>query len=413
VRLFFAAGVMTSSYQQQELQERARNIRWINRARAGMLMVLLAFCLLMGVGLGQRDWLAGTPLIAAWLGVAVGLMLGSRWASLERVTPFVLALVDVPAIGLVQFAQLGVSPHPAAVSTYASLAFTLVMVFATLSLDRRAVVFVTCTGAGTTFWLQRLSGLAFASSLIAPITLGLVAVGLMYLLHRTRALVSKVAEGELRRARLGRYFSPAVAERLQLSEGEAQPQAREVSVLFSDIRDFTALSEKLSPPEVVTLLNAYHSKMVEVVFRNGGTLDKFIGDGLMAYFGAPLNDERHAAHAVQCALDMLVALEDLNAERQRRGEAALRIGVGVHSGPAVVGDIGAPARLEYTAVGDTVNTASRLEALTKVHGRPILCSDSTRALTDQAFEWTPAPPVSVKGKADPVLTFAPRARAVS
>jgi adenylate cyclase len=159
---------------------------------------------------------------------------------------------------------------------------------------------------------------------------------------------------------------------------------------------------------VVSLLNEYHGKMVETVFRHGGTLDKFLGDGIMAYFGGPVPDLEHPLHAVQCALDMVTELGRLNLERTARGELPLRIGVGVHTGRVVLGDVGAPKRrLEFTAIGDAVNLAARIEGLTKIHNTPVLVSQATRDRVADLIPCREAPAVEVKGKRGAVVTFIP------
>ncbi len=177
---------------------------------------------------------------------------------------------------------------------------------------------------------------------------------------------------------LGRYVSPAVAEQI-LAEGDLQTagERREITVLFADIRGFTAIAEKLPPERVVALLNDYLAAMTEAVFQHGGTVDKFLGDGLMAVFGAPLAYADHATRALACAQAMQTAFRKLQPRWQAQGVSRLGLGVGLSTGEVIVGNIGSRQRLDYTAIGDAVNTAQRLQSLATDH--QILLSAATRA----------------------------------
>jgi adenylate cyclase len=177
------------------------------------------------------------------------------------------------------------------------------------------------------------------------------------------------------------YVSPAVMQEIVSGGVDASKEGRKlpVCVLFSDIRGFTTLSESLPAQEVVALLNRYFARMTAAVHRHGGTVDKFIGDGMMAIFGAPNVLPAAERNAMAAAHDMLAALDGLNRELATEGRAPLVIGIGLHSGEAVIGHIGSPDRHEYTAIGDTVNTAARLESLCKELGYPIVCSDQVAA----------------------------------
>ncbi|MGA7595200.1 MAG: adenylate/guanylate cyclase domain-containing protein [Gallionella sp.] len=205
-----------------------------------------------------------------------------------------------------------------------------------------------------------------------------------------------------------RFLDPRVVDSL-VAQGETPQslsgQAREITVLFSDIRGFTTLSEKRSPEEIVSLLNRYFSLQVEIIFRHGGTLDKFIGDAIMAFWGAPQDDARHAEHAVAAALEMEQSLLRFKTELGEEGRD-FDVGIGIHTGRAVVGFLGSEARLDYTAIGDTVNLSSRIEGLTKGVAR-ILVSADTAAHCRNAFDFSPAGSYKVKGRSQEVELFTP------
>ncbi len=243
---------------------------------------------------------------------------------------------------------------------------------------------------------------------LLPVLTPLVAAWSFYV---AAALSEYLRERQARReavAQFSRFVNPEVVKQLIERGGiEGAGQTRQVTLLFSDIRGFTTLSEAKRPEEVVAILNRYFSMQVDVVWRHGGTLDKYIGDCIMALWGAPLDDAQQARNAVACALDMADTLQVFKRELGA-ADANFDVGIGVHGGPAVVGFIGSEKKREYTAIGDTVNLASRIEGLTKDAKRRILVSRETMEQCADAFDFVSCGTFPVKGRAQPVELFEPR-----
>lgn len=215
----------------------------------------------------------------------------------------------------------------------------------------------------------------------------------------------RLAREEVARANYSRFMPEYVVK--QLLDNPASFRLggvnQTITVLFADIRGFTALSEKESPEKVVTLLNRFFSLMTEIIFEHGGTLDKYIGDGLMALFGAPTASEEDALNAVKAAVTMHKRLAGLNDELRAEGYAQISMGIGLHTGEATVGYIGSDRRSEYTAIGDTVNVASRLES--NAGGGQILMSDATAAASGNRIPVTEREPLTVKNRVQPISVF--------
>jgi adenylate cyclase len=233
---------------------------------------------------------------------------------------------------------------------------------------------------------------------------------------RQMSLVVRQIATERSRAALARYFSPNMVEEIAAQERPlGEVRAQRAGVLFADIVGFTALSERLGAEGTMALLRGFHRRMAETVFAHGGTVDKYVGDAVMATFGTPRPAPDDALRAIRCASGMIEALARWNAERAAAGDPPIRIGIGVHYGTVVAGDMGDERRLEYAVIGDTVNVASRLEKKTRELG-------VTALVTGDAFEAAraaagagdpvldalrPAGTDAVRGRAEPVALWAP------
>jgi adenylate cyclase len=258
----------------------------------------------------------------------------------------------------------------------------------------------TLVSANLYLWFSANVALPLASSFILTLALGT--------LHLLEGFLSERLAKQHVTSVFGQYVPSAHISHM-LSDPEKygfEGETREMTVLFSDVRSFTSISENLSASELKDLLNRYFTPITETIFNHQGTIDKYVGDMVMAFWGAPLEDELHAQHALEASVEMLNVLKKLNPQLLDLGYPEIKVGIGLNTGPMNVGDMGSSFRKAYTVLGDAVNLGSRLESLTKFYGIDILVGPETKA---QCPDWTFRfiDKIQVKGKHEPVEVFEP------
>ncbi len=273
-----------------------------------------------------------------------------------------------------------------------------------LSAGRAVLLSLGVMGAlvGLNFWLY------LGHGLVLPLASSLVMAALAYALNMSYGyFVESRAKRELAQ-RFGTYVPPELVQEMLKDPDRYSMDAatRDMTVLFCDLKGFTTLSESMAPAQVQALLNTVFSRLTQVIRAHRGTIDKYMGDAVMAFWGAPLEAPDHARRAVDAALAMVQAIEALNAELAQQGLPAIGVGIGLSTGLMCVGDMGSDVRRSYTVVGDAVNLGARLEALSRVYGVDVLASEATRAAAPH-IAWQELDRVRVKGRAAPVTVFAP------
>jgi len=243
---------------------------------------------------------------------------------------------------------------------------------------------------------------------VIPLGYTLVLISVLYLFQQTTGYFFETRNIAQLANQFGQYIPPEVVEELgqQAQSVQLSGESRDMSVFFSDVRGFTSLSEQLSPQQLTQLMNIYLTGMTKVIHDQRGTVDKYIGDAVMAFWGAPLKDEHHARHALEAALKMLEIMPELNNELEMKGLPPVRVGMGINSGPMNVGNMGSSFRMAYTVMGDAVNLASRLEGLTKYYRTPLLVSGELVEKVPE-YLYRRLDKVQVKGRQEAVEIFEP------
>lgn len=264
-----------------------------------------------------------------------------------------------------------------------------------LRFDRLSALWTTLLAIGVVLFL----GGGWLGMGLPYVVAGLAGTGLLTMWQTD--LVRRIIRGEQGRALMRSFLHDQVVDQAFTDPGalSVAPKSTEATVMVTDLRGFTALSEQLEPPLVVEVLNELHGALAEAVARHGGTVDKFMGDGMLAVFGAPEELPAHPLRALACAIDIRRAVAELNARHPDR--KPLRLGVGVHTGPVVCGVIGGGGKVEFTVIGDTVNIAARLEAMTKELGVDLLLSENT-ARRSGAAPFMERGEVAVRGRSRPI-----------
>ena len=361
------------------------------------------------------DVLAGRSPAGAWQGRIVLFGLTAAGLGDQHLAPTGALLPGVELHANLVGALLdGRLPHVPGWARAASLA-ALVLVGALLAfaLPRLALLPASALAAALALLLALLDFGAWAAVRAAlPLAAPLAAVAGLYALQ---LFFGQLAEALARRrlaALFGQYVPPELVAQMSRDPDRYSMEGRsaELTVLFADVRGFTTFSEKLTPTELAALMNRYFSVMTEVVRRHRGTLDKYVGDALMAFWGAPVDDPAHAQHAVQAALAMQAALPALNEEFAARGWPPIRITIGINTGPMVVGDMGSKHRRAYTVLGDAVNVAARLQELSGKLEVPVVVGEATAAALPVDWPRRELDRVQVRGRSAAMSIFEPLPR---
>jgi adenylate cyclase len=297
---------------------------------------------------------------------------------------------------------------PAWVTGYEFVILILVAVAVTLMLTYLPPALAALSSLAVLLAVIAGTMLAWNNHLILPLASPVLLVILLFTLHMTYGFFIE-SRGKRQLAHMfGQYIPPELVDEMSQSgtEFSLEGESREMTVLFSDVRGFTTISEGLDPRQLTQLMNALLTPMTRVIHKNRGTIDKYMGDAIMAFWGAPMNDPQHAHHALYAAFDMMKELKIMQDEFKAKGWPAVNIGIGLNTGVMNVGNMGSEFRVAYTVLGDAVNLGSRLEGLTKAYGVNIIVSESTRAAVPE-FVFRELDLVRVKGKNEPVAIFEP------
>jgi len=221
-------------------------------------------------------------------------------------------------------------------------------------------------------------------------------------------MIEGLEEKERLKSGFAHYVSQHVLEKIVKNKGSTKldGERKKITVFFSDIRNFTGLSESMPPEKVMAFLNEYFEKMLDIIFKHNGMLDKLLGDGIMAEFGVPVDDPQQERNAVLTALEMIEAIEVLQEKWKKEGKPPIDIGIGIHTGDAIVGSLGSEQRMQYTAVGDTVNIAERLQEITREKKHQIIVSETTFNALYNEFPYMNLGPQSLHGKEHPINAYA-------
>lgn len=378
---------------------------------------------------GNPDLVRGC-VAALYLVFAIGILRGisraiteqrdAAWLRATRVWPIFVTLADVGFYMALFLAPVDhVESLPALFRERTAFTFALLIVFAVSRPSAGYVAFSTLASLfgywGTVYTPYRLYGVGprplsqggtdldvYVSSVFLAV--GFCALG--FLVARTQALMREDFKGLRSIDNLRKFLPGPVAERLAREGSLAlRPVQRTVTVMFTDIRDFTSHCEHLEPKQVLEFLDEYLAHMSQIVKGHDGIVNKFLGDGMLAFWGVPELNDRHAVDAVGAALDIRKKMNELNENRARNGLPIIRVGVGVHSGVVAAGMLGGADQHEYTIIGDAVNVASRIEGLNKAHGTDILLSESTVQMLEGRFLAEKVGDERVKGRERPVTVY--------